>query len=130
MGEWIKNGSKTGFFNLLENFVNFYWFFYVMEICIICCVPAQIPYLEKFWFLRCGAKCSQPVRLQDLLINQYLQNRSVKWPGLLDAGRNSHKLIISWSKNFWVGMVINGCGQSGHGTLKLTLSQEWNDEVN
>ena len=26
-------------------------------------------------------------------------------------------------------MVINGCGQSGHRTLKLTISQESTDEV-
>ena len=25
------------------------------------------------------------------------------------------------------GCDKNGCGQSGHGTLKLTLSQEWID---
>ena len=25
--------------------------------------------------------------------------------------------------NEWVGMVKNGCGQSGQGTLKLTVSQ-------
>ena len=27
-------------------------------------------------------------------------------------------------------MVENGCGQSGHGTLKLTVSQEWIDGMN
>ena len=35
-----------------------------------------------------------------------------------------------WSKSFWLGMVENGCGQSGHGTLKLTVSQEWIDGMN
>ena len=25
-------------------------------------------------------------------------------------------------------MVRNDCGQSGHGTLELTVSQEWTDE--
>ena len=25
-------------------------------------------------------------------------------------------------------MMKNGCGQSGHGTLELTVSQEWIDE--
>ena len=24
-----------------------------------------------------------------------------------------------------LGMVKNGCGQSGHGTLKLNVSQKW-----
>ena len=65
-----KMVQKQGFFNLLENLViNFYWIWSIMEIYIICCVPAQIPYLEKFLFLRYGPKCSQPIRLQDFLIN-------------------------------------------------------------
>ena len=29
-----------------------------------------------------------------------------------------------------VGMVKNGCGQSCNGTLKLTVSEEWTDEIN
>ena len=29
---------------------------------------------------------------------------------------------------FWLGMVKNGCGQSVHGSLKLTVSQEVIDE--
>ena len=31
----------------------------------ICCVPAQIPYLGKFLFLRYEPKCFQPITLQD-----------------------------------------------------------------
>ena len=27
-------------------------------------------------------------------------------------------------------MIKNGCDQSGHGTLKLTVSQEWLDGMN
>ena len=34
-----------------------------------CCVPVQSPYLGKFLFLTYGTKCSQPIRLQDFLIN-------------------------------------------------------------
>ena len=30
---------------------------------------------------------------------------------------------------FWVGVVKNGCGQSGYRTLKLTVSQECTDGV-
>ena len=30
---------------------------------------------------------------------------------------------------FWVGVVKNGCGQSGYRTLKLTVSQECTDRV-
>ena len=36
-----------------------------------------------------------------------------------------YKLIRKLSKIFWLGMVKNGCGQSGHWTLKLTVSEEW-----
>ena len=31
---------------------------------------------------------------------------------------------------FGVGMVKNGYGQSGDGTLKLTVSEEWTDRIN
>ena len=65
LGKWAKN-----FFNLLENLViNFYWIWSIMKIYIICCVPAQIPYLGKFFVLEIWPKCSQPIRLQDFLIN-------------------------------------------------------------
>ena len=40
-----------------------------MKIYIICCVPAQISYLGKFWILRYGPKCSKPIRLQDFLVS-------------------------------------------------------------
>ena len=69
--KWTKNGPKTFFFfNLLKNFViNFYWICSVIKIYFICCVPVQIPYLGKFLFLRYRPKCSEPIRLQDFLIN-------------------------------------------------------------
>ena len=38
--------------------------------------------------------------------------------------------IKSWLKNVGVGMVKNGCGQSGHKTLKLAVSQEGVNEKN
>ena len=31
------------------------------------------------------------------------------------------------SKTSWIGKVKNGCGQSGHGSLKLPVSQGWAD---
>ena len=59
-----KMGLKQGFFNLLENLViDFYFNLLYNEIYIICCVPAHIPYLGQFLFLRYRPKCSQPVRL-------------------------------------------------------------------
>ena len=79
-------------------------------------------------FLRYGPKCSQPLRLQDFLINHI--SRTNKWNSLIccmliQIYINLHK---SWSENFWMlGMVRNGCGQPGHRTLKLAVSQEWVD---
>ena len=68
-GNGPKMGQKQGFLNLLKNLaIDFHL------ICSImnrewpnnsCFVPPQIPYLEKFWFLRSESECSQPVRLQD-----------------------------------------------------------------
>ena len=64
-----------------------------MNIYIICGVPAQIPYLRKFWFLRYEPKRSQPIRLKDFLINHiYLKNKSIKQPDFLHVDTNSHKL--------------------------------------
>ena len=65
-----ENWPKIGFLNLKKNLViNLYLICSIMKMYIICYVPAQIPYLEKFWFLRYGPKCPQPIRLQDFLIN-------------------------------------------------------------
>ena len=43
---------------------------------------------------------------------------------------NKFTQIKRWSKFFYLGMVKNGCGQSGCRNLKLTASQEWTDGVN
>ena len=34
------------------------------------------------------------------------------------------------TENFWVGMVRNGCDQSGGETLKLTVTEGWTDRIN
>ena len=99
------------------------------KIYIICCVLAQIPYLGKRLFQRCGSKYSQPVRLQDFLINPI--SRTNQWNNLifLYVDTNSHKLkevdqnILGW---VWSEMS----GRSGHWTLKLCLKNElmeWTD---
>ena len=60
----------TDFFEFIEKFGHeFLLNFSIMKSYISCCVPAQIPYLGKFLFLRYGPKCCQPIRLQYLLIN-------------------------------------------------------------
>ena len=43
----------------------------------------------------------------------------------MHAGTNSHKL-----KDDGHSMVKNGCGQSGDGTLKLTVYEEWINGIN
>ena len=119
LGNGPKMDQKHGFLNLLKNAViHFYWIWSIMKIYIICCVPAQISYLGKFWFMRYGPKYYQPIRLQDFLINSI--SRTNQWNSLIKSGSNI----------FWVGMVRNGCGQSGHRTLKSAVSQEWNDGMN
>ena len=126
IGKMDQKWAKT-YWKILYIF-NFYWICSVTKIYIICCVPTQISYLGKFCFLRYGPKCPQPIRLQDILINHIY--RTNQWNSLifLHVDANSHKLI--WQKIFWVGVVRDGCGQSGQGTLKLTVSQEWIDEMN
>ena len=76
-----KMGQKQDFLKVLKNFViNFYWICSIMKMYIICYVPAQIPYLEKFWLLRYGPKCSQPIRFQEFLINHI--SRTSQWNSL------------------------------------------------
>ena len=97
-----KMGPKQGFFDLLENLViNFYWIWSIMKIYIICCVPAQIPYLGKFLFLRYGPKCSQPIRLQDFLIN-YI-SRTNQWNSLIFYMLIQIHINQKLIKKFWGG---------------------------
>ena len=56
----------------------------------------------------------------------YLQNKSMKYL----ACWYKFPWIKSWSKIVYMGMARNGCGQSGHWTLKLAVSQEWIDGMN
>ena len=77
-----KMDQKQVFLNLLKSFINnFYWICSIMKIYIICCVLVQVSYLGKFWFRRYGPKCSQPVRLQDFLINNI--SRTNQWNNLI-----------------------------------------------
>ena len=78
---------------------------------VIFCVSAQVPYLGKIIVLEIWTKMFSASQTVVFLNQIYLQN---KLPFF----------FVFNSKIFWVGMVKNGCGQSGHGTLKLTVSQE------
>ena len=71
-------------------------------------------YFGKILFLR---KSSQPIQLQDFF-------KSTISPETIDE--NPHFLQIF----FWLGIVKNGCQQSGLWTLKLTVSQGRADGIN
>ena len=45
-------------------------------------------------------------------LNQLLLNKSIKQPHVLYAATNSQKIEVD-QKSFWLGMIKNGCGQSG-----------------
>ena len=99
MGKLTKNRVFWKFgYNFLLNLKTY----------IICCVPAQIPYLERLLFLKYGPKCSQPIRLQDFIINHI--SRTNQWNSLIFC------MLIQVLK--------------GHGTLKLIISQDWIDGMN
>ena len=57
------------------------------------------------------------------------QSRINHWNGVIFCWYKFTQ-IKSWSENVWVGMVKNRFGQSGYGTLKLAVSQEWIDGIN
>ena len=112
-----------------------------MDMFIICCVPAQIQYLEKILFLRFRPKCSQPVKLHEFRLTISPQQIERIWS--LDS-----KVYCIWRINWFlacwykfmqikrklkilgVRMVKNGCGQSCDGTLKLALCEEWMNGIN
>ena len=66
------NGPKKGFLNLKENLViNFHWICSIMNVFIICCVPAQNLCLGKILFLRCRPKYSQSIKLHNFEMNYF-----------------------------------------------------------
>ena len=100
-----KIGQKQGFLNLLKNFViDFFWICSIMKIYIICSVPAQIPYLGKKFFQRCGPKCCEPIRLQDFLINHIF--RTNRWNSLI-----FYMLIQIHIKQKLIRIFLEGHGQ-------------------
>ena len=67
-----KIDQKQGFFNLKKHSViDFHLICSVMKIYIICCVPAQIVYLGKMFFLKYRPKWSKSNRLLDFQINYF-----------------------------------------------------------
>ena len=110
---------------------------------IICCVPAQILYLGKIFFLRYRPKCSEPVKLlsNELFLMSKLSKSclwslnftvSQEWVDRINcffACWYKFMQIKRWSKILEVKMVKNGCAQSFDGTLKLSVSEEWTDGI-
>ena len=100
LGKWTKNGPKKGFLNLLKNLViNIYWICSKLKIYIICCVSTQIPYLGKFLFLRYAPKCSQPIKLQDFLIDHIFRT-IIEMAWWFFTCWYKFTKIKSWSKHF------------------------------
>ena len=113
-------GQKSGFLNLNKNLViNFLWICSIMKIYIICCVPAQILYWEK--------SCSWDIGQNHLSQSDCRIFESTISPEQIDETASffaccyKFTKIESSLKIFWLGMVKNGCGQSGPWTLKLTV---------
>ena len=73
-------------------------------------------------------KCPHPIRLQDFSTNHIF--RANHWNILIFCMLIQIQMNWKWIKIFFVGMVKNGCDQSGDGTLKWTVSQEWIDGTN
>ena len=105
--------------------INFYWIFSIMKIYIICLVPTQIPYLGKSLFVRYRPKCSQPIRLQDFLINHI--SRTNQWNSLIFCMCKFTK-IKRWSKLFWHGQ--KSMWPISSLALKLNIFLEWTDGIN
>ena len=97
-------------------------------------------YNKNLYYLLCS--CTNPVFRKNLVpkieakmlsanqiagfLNQlFLQNKNMK-VSFFACWYNFTK-FKSLSKNFWLGMVKNGCGQSGLYTLKLNEQMELTD---
>ena len=78
----------------------------------------------NFLFLRYGPKCSQPIRLQVFILSPI--SRTNQWNSLIFfACLCKFTSIKSWSKN----VLKHRCSHSDHGTLRLTISQEFKNEL-
>ena len=73
-----KMSQKQGFFEFIENFCHEFLqnLFYNKNLFYLLC-----SYSGKFLFLRYGPSCSQPIRLQDFLINHI--SRANQWNSLI-----------------------------------------------
>ena len=96
-----------------------------MKIYTIWCFCTNLIF-GKILFPEIWAKIFSAIQVVGFFNQPYLKDKSMKHPDFLHVYTNLHK---SWSKIFWVGMVKNGSGGSGYGTLNW-LSQERIDGIN
>ena len=108
-----KRSQKQGFLNLLK----------IQSLIFTYCVSCTNPILWEIFVPEIGTKIFSANQIAEFFNQPYLQIKSIKWPDFLHVDRNSLKLK-SQSKTFWAGIVKNVCGQSGHGTLKLTIYEK------
>ena len=87
-----------------------------------------IPIFGKILVPEIWAKMFSANQIAEFFNQTYLKTN--QWNSLMFCMLVQIQKTKIWSKSFWLGMVENGCGQSGHGTLKLTVSQEWIDGMN
>ena len=113
-----ENRPSLAFFKCIERFSCFFFSIWsIIKVYINCCMPEQISYLVKLWFLRYEPKCSWPIRLQDFYI-KYI-SRTKWWQAWIFACWYKFFEIKSWMKILRVCVVINGCAHSGCRTRKL-----------
>ena len=80
------------------------------------------PMFGEFFVPEMLAKMLSTNHIAGFFNHPYLRKKSMKEPDFLHVDANLHTLKLDHDQNFWVSMVKKGCGQSGHRTLKLTVS--------
>ena len=110
-----KMGQKWVLFKFIEKFLlNFYY----NENLYCLLYSCTNPIFGKFFFWDIG-KMFSANQLAGFFNQSYLQNISkIAW------------FFCKLMKKVWLDIVKNGDGKSGHGSLKLALSQEWIDRMN
>ena len=84
---------------------------------------------SHIWEKSCSwAVCQNPLSQSDCSIF----NLTISLKQIYEKALNWYKFSKNecWSKRFWVGMIKNGCSQSIHRTLKLTVPQELTYGIN
>ena len=94
-----------------------------MKIYIICCVPVQISYLGKPLFINALSQSDCRIFKSTISPEQIDETAS------FFACWYKFTKIKSWKVDQKV-FGKNECGQSGLGTIKLAVSQEWNGGIN